>query len=60
MNLYEPLFKILEPNFHTSTIIYVDNANMKEGRDFFKSIPKEKYQITSRNHNKAAIIELIK
>ncbi|WP_348739215.1 hypothetical protein [Tenacibaculum sp. 190524A02b] len=51
---------MLEPNFHTSTIIYVDNANMKEGRDFLKSIPKEKYQITSRNHNKAAIIELIK
>lgn len=37
-NLYLPLFRMLEPNFHSGTFIYVDNANMSESRAFLRSI----------------------
>ncbi len=37
-DLYLPLFKMLEPNFHAGTFIYVDNANMSDSRAFLKTI----------------------
>jgi len=37
-NLYLPLFKMLEPNFHSGTFIYVDNANMSDSREFLRTI----------------------
>lgn len=37
-NLYLPLFRMLEPNFHTNTIIYVDNADMNDCRIFLNLI----------------------
>ncbi|MEO0895299.1 MAG: class I SAM-dependent methyltransferase [Bacteroidota bacterium] len=45
-DLYWPLFQLLEPNFHANTVIYVDNADMAETRDFLKKVEKrESYQI---------------
>ncbi len=47
-DLYLPLFKMLEPNFHSETFIYVDNANMSDSRAFLKTISKnKKYQFES-------------
>jgi predicted O-methyltransferase YrrM len=37
-DLYSPLFQMLEPNFHTETIIYVDNAEMAEAKGFLNSV----------------------
>lgn len=37
-NLYLPLFRMLEPNFHAGTFIYVDNANMSDSRAFLRTI----------------------
>lgn len=37
-NLYLPLFRMLEPNFHAGTFIYVDNANMTDSKLFLRSI----------------------
>ena len=37
-DLYLPLFRMLEPNFHAKTFIYVDNANMADTRVFLKTI----------------------
>lgn len=37
-DLYLPLFRMLEPNFHEGTFIYVDNANMADSRTFLRTI----------------------
>jgi len=37
-DLYLPLFKMLEPNFHADTFIYVDNANMADTRAFLETV----------------------
>lgn len=37
-DLYLPLFMMLEPCFNENTIIYVDNANMQEAKNFLKVI----------------------
>jgi len=37
-DLYLSLFRMLEPNFHADTLIYVDNANFAECRAFLKII----------------------
>lgn len=60
MNLYQPLFEMLEPNFHKNTIIYVDNANATDSKDFLASISIEKYQIELTFSGKVAIIKLKK
>ncbi|MDD7913282.1 O-methyltransferase [Polaribacter ponticola] len=58
MNLYQPLFEMLEPNFHKNSIIYVDNANMVDSKKILASISKEKYQIELTFNSKVAIIKL--
>lgn len=43
--LYLPVFRLLEPFFHKSTLVFVDNTNMKGVKHFVKEISKknEKY-----------------
>lgn len=56
-DLYLPLFQMLEPNFRSHTLIYVDNANMKESQVFLNTISKNKtYQITSKFKGKVVLI----
>lgn len=40
-DLYLPLFRMLESNFHRETIIYVDNANMSDSQSFLREIANE-------------------
>ncbi len=40
-DLYLPIFKMLEPNFHENTFIYVDNANMSDTKEFLKVIGQD-------------------
>lgn len=45
-DLYLPLFRLLEPNFHEGTFIYVDNANMSDSITFLRTIAASgKYQL---------------
>ncbi|WP_343329959.1 O-methyltransferase [Polaribacter staleyi] len=58
-NLYFPIFKMLEPNFNKKTIIYVDNADMREVKEFLKEVSKNsKYKIASKYNGKVAYITL--
>ena len=56
MDLYLPLFKLLEPNFYSNTHIYVDNANMTDSQKFLSSIATDTYKIQSKFNGKVAII----
>lgn len=58
MDLYQPLFKMLEPNFNNNTLVYVDNANAVDSQKFLDSIAKEKYQIEFTFNGKVAIIKI--
>lgn len=58
MNLYQPLFEMLEPNFHKDTIIYVDNANMSDSQEFLASISRAKYSIEFHNNGRVSILKL--
>lgn len=56
-DLYLPLFRLLEPNFHSNTIIYVDNADMAESRSFLKTVSQNpKYQLQYKFHGKVVLI----
>ena len=58
-NLYLPLFKMLEPNFHGKTIIYVDNADMSETKLFLNEVAGTgKYQMESKFSGKVILITL--
>lgn len=58
-DLYLPLFQMLEPNFHSKTIIYVDNADMAESRSFLNTIGKNsKYKLKSDYNGKVVIITM--
>lgn len=58
-DLYQPLFNMLESNFHTNTIIYVDNANMTESRAFLKEVGKnDKYTLESIFDGKVVLIRI--
>ncbi|MEM9859172.1 MAG: class I SAM-dependent methyltransferase [Bacteroidota bacterium] len=58
-NLYLALFLLLEPNFHPKTLIYVDNADMIETRNFLHTILKDRtYQCENLHAGKAALITL--
>jgi predicted O-methyltransferase YrrM len=37
-DLYLPLFRMLETNFHSNTFVYVDNSNMADTKAFLKTI----------------------
>lgn len=41
-DFYLPLFRMLEPNFHEGTFIYVDNANMSDSKAFLHAIANDK------------------
>ena len=57
-DLYLPLFRMLEPNLHSNSVVYVDNANMSETKIFLKEIATEnKYDIHFQNNGKAALIK---
>ena len=56
-DLYLPLFRLLEPNFHGNTIIYVDNADMADSQAFLKTVSQNSnYQLQSRSQGKAVLI----
>lgn len=56
-DLYLPLFEMLEPNYHASTIIYVDNADMAESRAFLRVVSQNtRYQMQYLYGGKVAII----
>ena len=56
-DLYLVLFKMLEPNFHSDTIVYVDNADMTESKLFLKIIKdNSKYQLQYHHQGKVALI----
>ena len=58
-DLYQPLFNMLESNFHTNTIIYVDNANMSESRAFLKEVGEnDKYTLESIFEGKVVLIRI--
>ncbi|SFR85660.1 O-methyltransferase [Maribacter stanieri] len=58
-DLYQPLFNMLESNFHTNTIIYVDNANMSESRAFLKEVGRnDKYMLESIFEGKVVLIRI--
>ncbi|MCM4158250.1 hypothetical protein DHD80_19875 [Gramella sp. AN32] len=60
-DLYLSLFQMLEPNFHSDTIIYVDNADMADTRKFLKTIGEnKKYQLKSKFGGKAVLITIKK
>jgi hypothetical protein len=48
---------MLEPNFHSNTIVYVDNADMSDAKAFLNTISKdETYQLQYGFEGKIAII----
>lgn len=58
-DLYLPLFRMLEPNYHSKTIIYVDNADMAESRSFLNTIGQNsKYKLKSDYNGKVVIITI--
>jgi predicted O-methyltransferase YrrM len=60
-DLYLPVFRLLENNFHKNTMIFVDNTNFKGVKHFLKVIKQSsKYQIESIHVDKgnSAIITI--
>ena len=58
-DLYLPLFQMLEPNFHTEAIIYVDNADMADTQVFLNTIAQNKrYKTQYIFGKKAALINI--
>ncbi|WP_075340954.1 O-methyltransferase [Tenacibaculum agarivorans] len=58
-DLYLPVFKLLEPNFHKKTIIYVDNADMLESKVFLEIVAKDDtYQLESMYGGKVYLITI--
>jgi predicted O-methyltransferase YrrM len=58
-DLYLLLFQMLEPNFHSNTIVYVDNADMADSRSFLNTVAQNsKYQLHYQHSGKVAIIRL--
>jgi len=56
-NLYLPLFRLLEPNFHSNTIIYVDNADMSDSLVLLNTINQDpRYKLQYQYHGKVALI----
>ncbi|MBW1296701.1 O-methyltransferase [Aquimarina litoralis] len=59
-DLYLPLFQMLEPNFHNHTMIYVDNADMKETQHFLDVIGQNpRYRLNPLNSGKVFIISIL-
>ncbi|MGV6831631.1 MAG: O-methyltransferase [bacterium] len=57
-DLYHTIFKMMEPNFHENTVIYVDNADMYETKDFLSRVQiQDGYQLQSLFNGKVVIIQ---
>lgn len=57
-DLYLDVFRLLEPNFHKDTLIYVDNADMTDTRKFLEEIAKSSvYQLASMHGGKVVVIK---
>lgn len=60
-DLYLPVFNMLEPNFHSKSLIYVDNADMAETRQFLQAVKKRgKYQFQVKFAGTVVIISIKK
>lgn len=60
-NLYLPIFEMLEPNFHSNTKIYVDNADMKETKEFLNVASfHPSYELKYYFGGKVVIISIMK
>ena len=60
-DLYLPLFQLLESNFNTNTIIYVDNADMAESQVFLKEVAQNnKYKLQTEYNGKVVLITINK
>lgn len=60
-DLYLPLFRMLEPNFHANTYIYVDNADMAASQAFLRTISQSgKYQIEFLFQGAVALLSIRK
>ncbi len=58
-DLYLPLFKMMEPNFHAETIIYVDNADMSECRNFLQVVSLDnRYKFDYLHNSKVVLISI--
>lgn len=58
-DLYLPLFQMLEPNFREDTLIYVDNADMAESRNFLKVVGQNSlYHLESKYNGKVVFITM--
>jgi predicted O-methyltransferase YrrM len=58
-DLYLPLFRMLESNFHPQTIIYVDNADMADTQHFLRTIRQDNtYHQESLFDGKVVLITL--
>jgi len=56
-DLYLSLFRMLEPNFHPETIVYVDNADMTDSRQFLGTVSQDsRYRIQYEHQGKVALI----
>ncbi len=56
-DLYFPLFELLEPCFHLNTLIYVDNADMRDTQAFLEIVGQNNnYQFQSKYGGKAVLI----
>lgn len=58
-DLYLPIFRLLESNFHNDTYIYVDNADMADTQSFLNTVNQDaKYQLTSMHDGKVVLISI--
>ncbi len=58
-DLYLPLFRLLEHNFHKDTYIYVDNANMPDSKVFLRTVAGDnKYHFQSMFGGTVVLITL--
>lgn len=58
-DLYLPLFQMLETNFHSDTLIYVDNADMADTQQFLNTVSRNpKYQLESKYGGKVVLISI--
>lgn len=55
-DLYLPLLKQLEPQFHEQTVVYVDNANMKGVEPTLKHLEESHYYETEVLHQGRAVL----
>lgn len=56
-NLYLEVFNLLETSFHSDTLIYVDDADMRDTKNFLQAVKKkDTYDFEFIHQGKAAII----